>query len=142
LKVYADASLIVSAFTDEVSSGASRAWLGSISADIFLFSKWCETEIASALSSKVRAGVWVPEHRVLVMQGIRDILGPSAQSIAIGPADFDRATALLEHSGKPLRGGDALHLAIAERAGAALFTLDRRMAEAGLGLGLDVHLLP
>jgi uncharacterized protein len=40
-----------------------------------------------------------------------------------------------------LRGGDALHLAIAAESGAALYTLDRRMVEAGLPLGVTTHLL-
>lgn len=141
MKVYADPSLIVSAFTDEVSSAAARAWLGSLSADRLLFSKWCETEIASALAGKVRIGVLAAERRAAVIQGIRDNLHSAATLIHVGAAAFDRATQLLENSQRPLRGGDALHLAIAERAGAALYTLDRRMAEAGAALGLGAHLL-
>ncbi len=141
MKVYADPSLIVSAFTDEISSTAARAWLASLSSDSLLFSKWCETEIASALSGKVRIGVLAAERRVPVMQGIRDNLYAAAQLVHVGAADFDRATQLLENSEKPLRGGDALHLAIAERVGAALYALDRRMVEAGAALGIDAHLL-
>ncbi len=142
MKVYADPSLIVSAFTDEISSAAARAWLAALSPDSLLLSKWCETEIASALSGKVRIGALAAELRAPVMQGIRDNLYAAAQLIHVGAADFDRATQLLENSQTPLRGGDALHLAIAERAGVALYTLDRRMAEAGAALGLNAHLLP
>ncbi len=40
-----------------------------------------------------------------------------------------------------LRGGDALHLAIAADHGATLCTLDRRLNDAGLALGVKTLLL-
>lgn len=141
MKVYADASLIVSAFTDEPTSVASRAWLATLSQDVLLASKWCETEVASALALKVRTGSLPPEARLPVLRMVRDMLTASATIVAIDATHFNRATDLLERSDKGLRAGDALHLAIAADAGAKLFTLDRRMAEAGLALGLDVQLL-
>jgi predicted nucleic acid-binding protein len=40
-----------------------------------------------------------------------------------------------------LRAGDALHLAIAGEQGVSLSTLDRRLAEGGLALGVNTLLL-
>lgn len=72
---------------------------------------------------------------------ITAMLNASARFIPIGQHHFESAGDLLSRSALPLGSGDALHLAIAAAAGAKLVTLDRRMAEAGLGLGLDVQLL-
>ena len=104
-------------------------------------SKWCETEVASALALKVRTGSLPPEARLPVLRMVRDMLTASATIVAIDAPHFNRATDLLERSDKGLGAGDALHLAIAADAGAKLFALDRRMVEAGLALGLDVQIL-
>ena len=40
-----------------------------------------------------------------------------------------------------LRAGDALHLAIAGDKGASLCTLDRRLAEGGMALGVNTLML-
>lgn len=141
MKVYADPSGIVSAFTDEVSSIVVRAWLGSLAVDELILSKWCETEIASAFTQKVRARLLSQDRRMFVTRQMRDLLGQSAAFVAVISTDFDHASTLLEKSDIPMRGSDALHLAIADRSKATLFTLDRRMADAGAALGLDARLL-
>lgn len=105
-----------------------------------LTSKWCETEAASALATKVRTGALPAERYDALLQVIQRWLR-STVNVAIEEHHFVLATRLLAQRTKPLRGGDALHLAIAADAGATLWTLDRKMAEAGQALGLDVRLL-
>lgn len=104
-------------------------------------SDWCITEIASALAAKTRAGRLTSDNRPTLQAMIEAMLSGSANFIPIERSHFQLAADFLSRSTLPLGSGDALHLAIAASAGAMLVTLDRRMAEAGLSLGLDVHLL-
>ncbi len=53
-------------------------------------------------------------------------------------ATSERAGRLLERFELGLRAGDALHLAIAQRLGTPLVTLDRRLATAAAAVGLEV----
>jgi predicted nucleic acid-binding protein len=54
--------------------------------------------------------------------------------------DFDRAAAYLGNYGSGLRGGDALHLAVAaNRQAEAIYTLDKGLLRAGRMLGLPIH---
>lgn len=108
---------------------------------MLLASKWCETEVASALALKVRTGNLPPEARLPVLHMVRDMLTASATIVAIDATHFNRTTDLLERYDKGLGAGDALNLPITADAGAKLFTVDRRMAEAGLALGFDIQLL-
>jgi predicted nucleic acid-binding protein len=55
----------------------------------------------------------------------------------VDPADFRVAVSIIDGSAN-LRSGDALHLAIARRLGAALMTLDRHQAEAASGAGVKL----
>jgi hypothetical protein len=61
--------------------------------------------------------------------------------IGIVGADFERAAALADIHRLGLRGGDSLHLAVAERADLTLATLDKAQAAAGRALGLSTLLL-
>lgn len=139
--VYPDTSVLVSAHVEEAFSVIAEAWLVSLRSGELVTSHWCETEIASALAAKTRAGRLSPGDRPKLFAMITAMLNASARSIPIGQRHFESAGDLLSRSALPLGSGDALHLAIAAAAGAKLVTLDRRMAEAGLGLGLDVQLL-
>ena len=138
---YPDASVVVSAFTDEIASTIAADWLSSIEPGGIVTSAWCETQVASALALKVRTGALAPDARRPLFELIRATLADTASKVAVEYRHFEAATALLNRSNKALRGGDALHLAIAADAGAILCTLDRRMAEAGQALGLSVDLL-
>lgn len=139
--VYSDTSVLVSAYVEEAFSVIAEMWLASVRPGDLVSSHWCETEIASALAAKTRALQLSPDDRPKLLVMITDMLNASARFIPINQRHFEAAGDLLSRSALPLGSGDALHLAIAADAGAKLFTLDRRMAEAGLGLGLDVELL-
>jgi predicted nucleic acid-binding protein len=141
LTVYADASLIVAAFSSEPASDAAIAWLEGLAAGDLFTSKWCETEVASAMAIKTRTGDLKPADLKAVIDAVSAMLTESATSIAIDGRHFDAATDLIRRSEKPLRAGDALHLAIGQASGAVIWTLDRGMAAAGQAFGMDVRLL-
>lgn len=53
------------------------------------------------------------------------------------PEDYQQARELLHHDpNRGLRGGDALHLAIAARLGETIYTLDRKLLESATALGI------
>jgi predicted nucleic acid-binding protein len=67
-----------------------------------------------------------------------------ADSFAILPisgAQFRTAARFADQYALGLRAGDALHLAIVSDHGAAIATLDRRLAEAASVLGVSARLL-
>ncbi len=141
MSAYADPSLIVSAFTAEAVSEKAEEWFGSLGLQELVSSAWCLTETASALAAKVRARELRPTVRDMIMRQIRELIEQSARMQAISRQHFLTAAELLATSKLSLHAGDALHLAIAADAGATLWTLDRRMAEGGKALGLDVRLV-
>ena len=141
MKFYPDASLIVAAFSEEPMSEQARAWLGRVPPGDLLSSGWCLTETASAMAIKVRTGVLHPDHYGATVDAIRSMLDGASSDIPITSRHFDTATDFIRRSLKPLRGSDALHLAIAAATGVQLWTLDKPMADAGQALALDVRLL-
>lgn len=60
---------------------------------------------------------------------------------AIKPAHFIAAARLADNAALALRAPDALHLAIAMEIGAALCTLDKKLADAAAAVGAKVSLL-
>ncbi len=141
MKANADASVVVSAFVEEVSSQAARTWLSALDSGELMSSWWCVTEVASALAAKARRLESPPNHARRYVDAARALLTGSAIVIDVEQRHFVSAAELLTRCGSPLRASDALHLAVASHFGATLCTLDRRMAEAGHALELDVLLV-
>ena len=66
----------------------------------------------------------------------------AAQGLEVLPvirAHFTLAAKFAERHELALRGGDALHLAVCADHGASLATLDKRMRDAALALGVAVE---
>jgi predicted nucleic acid-binding protein len=66
------------------------------------------------------------------------------QSLAIAPVTrehFQAAARFADQSGLGLRAGDALHVAVAAGLGATLCTLDKRLAEASVALGVSPEMV-
>lgn len=141
MTVYPDPSLIVAAFVDEPNTALAKGFLIGLPSGGVLTSWWTYTEITSALGVKSRTGSLDAELRPNVLFEIRAALRKATVTIALVAGDFETASSFMENSDVPLRGGDALHLAVARRHDATVWTLDRRMAEAGQALGLGTRLL-
>ncbi|WP_425228452.1 type II toxin-antitoxin system VapC family toxin [Sphingomonas sp.] len=141
MTTYPDASVLVSAFADEPNSATALAFLTSLPEDTLLVSSWTVTEIASALGIKVRTGTLEADQRRPLHLAITTYLTRTAQWLEPIARDFTAAVELMLATDQPLRAGDALHLAISSRLSATAWTFDRRMAQAGQALGLNVRLL-
>lgn len=136
---YLDTSAVVSALVREPEvSGRVRAWLRSHGDDDLAISNWVITEVASALSIKVRTGELTLEQRADAMTEWQSLREGSLHHLAVSSDAFELAARFAGRHELGLRAGDALHLAVAAATGCTLVTLDRTMAKAAPELGVSV----
>ena len=109
--------------------------------DDLLVSDLAVTEIASALSRRVRQGAVTAEQALRVQREvIESLTGPPYQHVELSRDVHRRAEHLLLTLTKPLRASDALHLALALSARAAsMAAFDARLAVAARAVGLAVY---
>jgi len=137
VNAYLDASVLYSVLIADTHSERVGAWL--VDGPTLTFSLWTLTETSSALSHAQRTGrITAGERRGAEIEMDR-LLDPTRPDAVIGPEDFLEARRLLERH-TTLRAPDALHLAIAEREGWALATLDRGLAAAAEQQGVTLAL--
>jgi predicted nucleic acid-binding protein len=134
---YLDTSLLIAALTNEAATGRIQTWLSEQNPDGLLISEWVVTEFSSALSIKVRTGQISVEHRASALALFTRLSAESFTVLPVTASHFRIATLFADQYALALRAGDALHLAIAGDKGASLCTLDRRLAEGGLALGVN-----
>ena len=138
---YLDTSVIIAVLTDEAATKRVQTWLASRSPEDVHISDWVVTEVSSALSMKVRTGALTSDLRAAALAFFRQIIAQSLTLLPVTSAHFQAAARLADQHHLGLRSGDALHMALAADIGATLFTLDKRLAEAGKQVGASVHLL-
>lgn len=136
---YLDASAAVAAITEETHSERIWLWLDKQATASILVSGWVATEVSSVLSIKVRIGSLTLAQRVAAMESWRQLCEASLGEVVVLPEAFETAARFCDRPDLGLRAGDALHLAIASAANLSLITLDTRMAEAALQLGIPVE---
>jgi len=94
-------------------------------------SAWTATEFVSALGLKVRTKQLGRAAASAAIAAFRELGEGYFNWLTISPSDFKAASAYLEKWNLGLRGGDALHLAVAKTNGVKkLLTLDDRMLKA------------
>ena len=140
MKRYLDTSVVVSFFIREVHTAAVRDWLmQDIEADNII-SEWTITEFHSALSLKLCTGQISSEIKLEAEEFLGQSLKTIFKVISVSSIDFARAAELASKPELWLRAGDALNLAIAEREGAILSTVDKRLFAAAGQVGIDAHM--
>lgn len=140
--IYLDASVIVSALTREQQSVVIRAWLQDQSSSQLLLSSWTLLETASTISKKQRRGdLTTPQHQ-LALQLLDAVTNLNWSVLDTVPADFSVARTWVSEPTLALRGGDALHLAIARRRELAVATLDNGMIKVARQLGIPCAAMP
>lgn len=136
---YLDTSAIVSSLVLEpVASGQVRAWLRGQEAGTLAVSPWVATEVASALSLKIRTGELTLEGRARASSEWQHMRESGLAELPIDAQAFSTAAEMVVRHDLGLRAGDALHLAVAAAHGCTLVTLDERMARAAPELGVPV----
>lgn len=139
--IYCDTSLLVALVASERFSAEAAIWFDGNRPSDLGYSPWTEVEVASALARKQRSRTFNADGRAAAISRWRRLARPLTM-LAVDPDDFASAATLVDAGPRGLRAGDALHLAIARRAGFALATLDRDLADAAESVGVEVALRP
>ncbi len=132
---YVDASVIVATLVPEAHSERADRLLSDPDA-VPHISDWTITEVASALAMKVRMGLLTADQHTAAAAQWRKSREESFTRLPVTTAHFDSASSLLDRTDLNLRAGDALHLAIAADHKLRLLTLDTRMADAAVAMGV------
>lgn len=139
LILYPDTSVLVAAFVTEPGSKRADAWLSESLASLGV-SGWIEVEFTSALAAKARNGKIDTGQASAALSTYRTGIRVASKQLQVTQLAFGRAAEMVTVA-DGLRGGDALHLAIAEAHKATLVTFDRQQAALGAKLGVETLLL-
>lgn len=136
--VYLDASFVVALIVNEPASAQASQWLARHPRSRLCTADWCVTEVASALSFKVRTaqlsdalaqGAWSAFQEAC--DGLFQLHPVTSEDFAAGAQ-----LCLLPESG--LRAGDSLHLAVARRLQCrGMLSLDRTLTLNARASGLE-----
>ncbi len=139
--LYLDTSLIVAALSNEAMTGPVQSWLGDQDPARLLISDWTVTEFSSAMALKLRTGQITRDQRAAALAEFNRLVLESLTVLQVKATHFRTAARFVDQHALGLRAGDALHLATASEKGAAVHTLDHRLAAAGPMLGIPTTLL-
>jgi uncharacterized protein len=134
--IYLDASALVSLVVAEARSPRVAAWFSS-QEETLIVSDLVNLEVSAVISRCLRVGRLTKrqvEGALLDFDAIR----ANCERLSHGLGDFMLAERLIRDFATKLAAADALHLASAKTAGAALATFDARLAEAARGQGVPV----
>ena len=104
-----------------------------------IISDWVVTEFAAALSVKLRTAAIDEAVREAIDDQFETLRQQVLQTVPISSSHFQMAAHFARRAPLGLRAGDALHVAIAAEAGAAICTTDKRLASAAAQVGVTVE---
>ncbi|MFN0316706.1 MAG: type II toxin-antitoxin system VapC family toxin [Burkholderiales bacterium] len=136
---YFDTSFITPLLLAEPASSQVEAYAGKLPAGGLFISHWTALELASVVAREVRMKRLNEADARTVLAEFDSLVSDSLNVLAPTVADFGLAREYIERFATGLRGGDALHLAIAANHGAKkILTLDQGFLDAGKLLKLPV----
>ena len=136
---YLDTSFITPLLLTETTSADVEAYVGKVAAGSLYISHWTALELASVVAREVRVKRLTEADAHTVLEEFDRLVSDSLNVLTPTVADFILAREYVERFATGLRGGDALHLAIAANHGAnKILTLDHGFLDAGKQLKLPV----
>ena len=139
--LYLETSLLVAALSNEAMTARAQDWFAGQEPEALAISDWTVAEMSSAMAIMLRSGGFTLEQRAAALAAFNGLAAESFAVLPVTGAHFRTAARFVDRHELGLRAGDALHLAVASDHGAAVCTLDRRLAEAGPALGAPTQLL-
>lgn len=138
--LYFDTSFLAPLILPEPTSEEISDFVHTLPVEKLAMSHWARIEFSSLLAREVRMGGLGPEIAAKADAQFETTVAESFHIILPNLRDFDLGKTLLRDHASGLRGGDALHLAIAGNHGAeAVYSLDKKMVKAGKALGLAMN---
>lgn len=135
MSLYLDASVLVALFVEEPSTAQAQARLVG---ETLLISDFAAAEFSAAIARRVRIGDMPASQAPITFQAFDSWVARATSRVVQDVSDTPNADILVRRLDLGLRAPDALHIAIARRLGATLFTFDLRMAHAARTLGLSI----
>ncbi|MFP5468932.1 MAG: type II toxin-antitoxin system VapC family toxin [Alphaproteobacteria bacterium] len=138
---YFDTSFIVPLILPESTSADITRFLARFTDEQLAISHWTQVEFSSVLAREVRMGKMDAGAADSATARFDAIIAESFNVLLPGAEAFDLARKYIARHEAGLRGGDALHLAIARTYRAtAIYSLDRVLIKAGPLFGLPVSM--
>ena len=142
MNTYVDTSAWVASLCSEERSDAVGTWLGAQAPQTLTASEWVKTEINSALSIKCRRGELQAADLTVLHLSFDEFYVAGSRWALLESVDFLKASDLCKNYASGLRGGDALHLAVALRLKCSHFlSLDHVLSKNALALGMKLNAL-
>jgi predicted nucleic acid-binding protein len=136
---YIDTSFLTPLFREERTTPRVGRFIAELPTGGLAISRWTEVEFASLLARDVRMGAIDEEEARDADALFMDVVLHSFIVLLPSANDYELARNYLFNFATGLRGGDALHLAVAVNHRAeAIYSLDKTMITAGKILGLPV----
>ncbi len=135
---YLDASVLVPTLVQQSATAPVEAYLRA-SRQERLISDFAAAEVGSALSRLVRMGLMSNPEAAARLADFDAWRAATSSTADVHASDVRLAYVYVHRFDLMLRAPDALHLAMARRLDATLFTLDRRLVNAGQALGIMVE---
>jgi hypothetical protein len=139
---YLDTCVLVSLFHNDAGYGEAEHWLARNPETALWISHWVLLEFASATALRSRCHQ-LGAGRATRIHGELEVFRRERLSL-VEPcgADFEQACGwLVQREDLGLRGGDALHLAVAHRHGLEMVSADQTLVAAATHLGIKAHLV-
>lgn len=137
---YLDTSVLVAALTNEADTPRIQKWLAAQDSEELTISPWVVTEISSALAIKLRTKEITAANRADALAAFATLRNITFKQLEINSRHFDAAAQYVDTL-PGLRAGDALHLAVASKAGATLCTLDKKFVDSCATTSAKVELI-
>jgi predicted nucleic acid-binding protein len=138
--IYADTSVIVPLFAREAATPRVKAWFAALNEPL-VGSDWLIPEFASAIALKVRTRQLSPDQALAIHQLFDEFLEGGLRVLPVSRSAYALAASWVKAHEQGLRAGDALHLAVAQEAGAAVAALDELLNANARRLGIPLATL-
>jgi predicted nucleic acid-binding protein len=126
---YLDTSVIAALLLNDPESARVEKLLRSMPGlEILVLSRWTGVEVFSVIARRLRMGQIGAHDAARARLAYGTQFSSRHPVLTVAAAEFDLAQQLLSHDGTALRGGDALHLAIAiNHRVSGFLTLDKQL---------------